>query len=53
MEFMPDGLRAMNVTLQYVLHDAFGVYADRLWSGELGPMAHSGDSGAIRGSFTT
>ncbi|HLY40691.1 MAG TPA: TIGR03435 family protein [Terracidiphilus sp.] len=34
MEFTPDGLRAMNVTLQYVLHDAFGVYDDRLWSDE-------------------
>lgn len=33
MEFTPDGVTARGVTLEYALHDAFGVHDDRLWSG--------------------
>ena len=33
MNFTPNGLSAMGVTLQYLIHDAFGIYDDRLWSG--------------------
>lgn len=33
MEFTPDGVKARDVTLEYALQEAFGVYDDRLWSG--------------------
>lgn len=33
MNFTPDGLSAIGVSLQYIVHDAFGVYDNRLWSG--------------------
>jgi len=33
MEFTADGLSALDVTLEYALQEAFGVYDDRLWSG--------------------
>jgi len=33
MNFTLDGLSAFGVSLQYVIHDAYGIYDDRLWSG--------------------
>jgi uncharacterized protein (TIGR03435 family) len=33
MNFTPDGLSAMGVSLQYIVHDAYGIYDNRLWSG--------------------
>ena len=33
MFFTADGLNAVDVTLQYAIREAYGVYDDRLWSG--------------------
>lgn len=33
MNFTTDGVSAQDVTLEYAIHEAFGVYDDRLWSG--------------------
>lgn len=33
MEFTADGVSALDVTLEYALQEAFGLYDDRLWSG--------------------
>ena len=34
MSFTADGVDAVDVTLQYVIRQAYGVYDDKLWSGE-------------------
>jgi uncharacterized protein (TIGR03435 family) len=33
MNFTPNGVSALDVTLQYAIHEAYGLYDDRLWSG--------------------
>ncbi len=33
MNFTPDGVTATDVTLQYAMREAYGVYDDQLWSG--------------------
>ena len=33
MNFTADGVSAQDVTLEYAIHEAFGLYDDRLWSG--------------------
>lgn len=33
MDFTADGVRAQDVTLEYAMYEAFGLYDDRLWSG--------------------
>jgi uncharacterized protein (TIGR03435 family) len=33
MSFTPDGVDAIDVTLQYAIREAYGIYEDKLWSG--------------------
>lgn len=49
MEFTPDGLTAMDVSLRYAIKDAYGIYDDRRWSG--GPAWLDSDKWDIEAKF--